>query len=466
MTADKNKIASGCWKTATEALQREQFDYAVEMLFKAMQLVPDNVAYRQTLRGACRKLHGDNGKGAKMAGMKLMGIRGKLKKARMSKDWKTANTLAEEGLRINPWDAGLNATVGEACKNLGFNDVALFGYEVALKLEPDNKEYNRQYALLQEDRGNYSEAISAWERVHRLDSDDSESRSKITQLQANTVMRRGGYEGAESTREVKTAYDFDRKSASRSAGPQPADGPGVSLEADLQRAIRKDPSDEGNYLKLAALYKRDKRLEEAVELLKTALEISGGDATVREQLEDVELEQLRHNHELAKEAFAANPEDETAKKNTVALAKEILQREVEIFSSRVERYPKDARLKFDLAQRHMQMKNFSKAIPLLQQAVADSRIECEVLVKLGDCFYQEKKAALALRQFEKAKDLVNVHEKPDLFKKVHYALGLLYEKSGEKDKAEVHYQEVLGMDYEYRDTLKRLEKLQSGDESQ
>ena len=34
-------------------------------------------------------------------------------------------------------------------------------------------------------------------------------------------------------------------------------------------------------------------------------------------------------------------------------------------------------------------------------------------------------------------------------------------KKGEKTKAEDHYQEVLGVDYEYRDTLKRLEDLQS-----
>lgn len=461
MTVDRNKIAQGCWKTANEALSREQFDYAVEMLFKAMVMVPDNLMFRQALRGAERKMYRDNGKGAKMSGMKTMGAKGKIKKSKLTKDWKAVNLAAEEALKVNPWDPGLNASVGEACKNLGFGEVALFAYETALKSEPENKEYNREYALLQADRGNYNEAISAWVRISKIDPDDDEAGRMITQLQANTVMRGGGYEKADSTQQVKkSAYDDFRKSAQ--PGQQAADGPGMDPEADMQRAIRKEPAETSNYLKLADLYRRERRLEEAVATLKQALEVSGGgDPTIREQLEDTELELMRQNHDHAKQAFAANRDDETAKQNAISLGNEILLREIEVMSARVERYPKDSRLKYDLARKHMQTKGYAKAIPLLQQAGADSRIECDVLVSLGECFFYEKKHALALRQFEKAKDAVKPQDQIDLFKKIHYALGLLYARKDEKDKAEEHYQEVLGVDYEYRDTLKRLEDLQS-----
>ena len=171
---------------------------------------------------------------------------------------------------------------------------------------------------------------------------------------------------------------------------------------------------------------------------------------------------MRHNHSLAKEAFQSNPEDVTARENAVALGKEILQREIEILSARVERYPQDARLKFELAKCYMQSQQFAEAIPLLQGAVADSRLECDVLVYLGDCFNRENKPTLALRQFDKAKDLVNGIEKPDLFKKIHYALGVLYQKAADQEKTEFHFNEVLSKDYDYRDTLKRLEEMQSG----
>ena len=462
MSVDKNKMAADCWRKANEAMQAEQFDYAVDMLFRAMLLVPDNVLYRQTLRGAERKMYKDNGSGARMSGMKLMKPKGRIKKAKFSKDWKAVDQAAEDGLKINPWDASLNAAVGEACANLEYNEVAVFCYELALKAEPQNKEFNRHYAILQEERGNYRDAISAWHRICKIDPDDQEARSKLTQLEANSMMKKSGMDEAKSSQEMKTAYDYDRKSGS-GRQKQPADGPGTSPEADLQRMIRKEPENKDHYLKLADLYKRAKRYEESAEQLKLALDLSGNDATIREQLENVELDVMRQNHESAKEAAAANPDDETAKKNAVALAREILLREVEVFSSRVTRYPKDSRLKFDLAKRQMQLAEYSKAIPLLQQALSDSRIEADVLVSLGKCFLYEKKNVLALRQFEKAKDLVNAQENQNQFKDVHYWLGRLYGEAGKNDQAEEHYQEVLGVDYEYRDTLKRLEDLQSGE---
>ena len=43
-----------------------------------------------------------------------------------------------------------------------------------------------------------------------------------------------------------------------------ADGPGQSEEADLQRAIRKDPDNKDGYLKMADYYKRNGKHEEAL----------------------------------------------------------------------------------------------------------------------------------------------------------------------------------------------------------
>jgi tetratricopeptide (TPR) repeat protein len=110
----------------------------------------------------------------------------------------------------------------------------------------------------------------------------------------------------------------------------------------------------------------------------------------------------------------------------------------------------------------MRRQNFPEAIKLLQQAAGDSRIEGERLAALGECFIREKKNSLAQRNYELAVEKVNAHDSPDLFKKVHYTLARLYEEASQREKAEEHYTEVLGVDYEYRDTLKRLEDLQGG----
>ncbi|NOX55922.1 MAG: tetratricopeptide repeat protein, partial [Planctomycetes bacterium] len=104
-------------------------------------------------------------------------------------------------------------------------------------------------------------------------------------------------------------------------------------------------------------------------------------------------------------------------------------------------------------------------IPLLQQSVKDTRIAGPVLVALGECFLADKKPQLARRQFEKALQHLDPQDDADLFKKTHYYLGRICEDAGEKSKAEEHYSEVLAIDYEYKDTLKRLESLQAEESS-
>src|SRR5262249_11222704 len=150
-----------------------------------------------------------------------------------------------------PWDAHLNADVGEACEKLGHIDIAQYGYEIAVDNDPENKDLLQKLAAIYESRSNYGKAIECWQRIAKLDPHNKEARSKITGLTATSVMDRGGYEGAKTTQEVrKTAYD-DYRPATEKYVPDTVIGPGVSLEADLQRAIRKNPAEKGNYLKLA-----------------------------------------------------------------------------------------------------------------------------------------------------------------------------------------------------------------------
>ena len=462
MAADLKKFATDFWKRGTEALAKENWDYAIECFSKSVEFAPENLTYRQTLRGAVRKKYKDNKSGAKMASVKLMGVKGKIKKSRMQKDWKNVDKLAEEGLRVNPWDASLNAAVGEACLHLDCGEIAVFSYQRALETEADNVDYMRELARLLEQRGEYNDAIKLWEKVRRLVPQDTEARSKITQIGARSVMRRGGYEDAEDTKAVsksQNAYDLDRP---RKKKDVPAtDGPGVSAQADLERAIRRDPAEVGNYVKLAELHRSEKRLEEAATMFKKAVEASGGDPNVREQLEDLELEQLRHNLDVAKQRAAADPDDKMAHKNRAALVQELIKREIAVFSSRVERYPRDTRFKYELAQRYMRIQTVAKAIPLLQQASVDNRYEAVALLDLAKCFISEKKGSLAQRQLKRLLEKIDAHDNKEQFLAGHYWSGRLAEEANESALAVDHYTEVIAMDYEFKDARERLEKLES-----
>lgn len=453
------RIANECWKSGTAAVSKQNFDYAVEQFSTAARLVPENLVYRQTLRGAEYAMYKNNGTGARMAGAKLMGIRSRVKKARGKEDWKTMNEEAEKGLVINPWDAQLEAWVGEACKNMEIPDVAIFAYSNAVKLDKENVALLKALATLHLERRNYDEAGRLYEKCYQLDPLDSEARSMQTRIQTMKTMDRGGYEDAENTRDVKagqTAYDFDKKSKKSS---DDAIGPGDDPESDLKRQIRKNPDSYEGYQKLGDFYRKKKRLDECIQMYKQAFEKSGEDEDIREQMEDVQLEKLRNAAEDAKGAAGKNPEDEELKEKRDNLVKKLLKSEIQVFSHRLKRHPQDSRLKYELGKRYMRIKQYKESIKLFQQAVVDNRLETECYVFLGDCFLKENQIPLAKRQYEKAVPNLNSQDQEDQFKHAHYWLGRIAQDKGEREEAENHYQEILAVDYGYRDVEKRLREL-------
>ena len=460
MDAEKKKIAADCWKKGSEAMSKENWDYAIEMFGKAVALVPDNLLYRQTLRGVERKKYNDNGTGAKMAGLRTAKVKTRIKASRLKKNWDAVDKAAEEGLKVNPWDAALLFELGTAARERGFSEVAVDAMRIAVANNTENKDFARSLAELLESRGDYNEASKIWQRLAKLDPMDAEARTKSMQVMTDNVIDRGGYEGAETTRDAMADEEVAKRlNSGGGGGGGPADGPGQSAEADLVHAVRREPDVVEHRLKLATHYRKAGKLEEAAETTREALEISGGDAGIRENLEDIELDQLRANLNLAKENVARNPENDEAQQNVKAINSELLKREIEIFSTRVERYPNDLKMKLELGSRFVRIKKYPQAIPLFQVCVKDKRLEIGALTSLGKCFIAEKKGKLAKRQFEKAAESVSQLDQPDLYKEVHYWLARLLEEGGDRSTAEHHYTEVLAVDYEYKDALARMEGL-------
>lgn len=460
----KRKFAADCMKKATEAMQKGSWDYACEMWGTAAKLQPENLFFRQSLRGCQRKKYNNNKSGASMAFLKVNSARSKIKKARAAKNWAEMDAAAEEGLAINPWDGQFNADLGEAARARDFNEIATFAYETATDKDsaPENKDFLVALAEMYEIQRDYKRAVTTLEKVFRLDPLNGSIRSKIQALGANEVIDRGNYSDAGSTQDVrqdgiKQGYEASVKGDAKT-GSGDVLAPGESMENDLQRACKKEPT-AANYQKLADFYKREGKLEESRQAFKQALDISG-DANLREQMEDVELDMVRKNLQFAREAASRDPKNEVAAQNAKDLIQELRNQEIEVFSRRVERYPNDLKLKHELAIRFMAAAKHPQAIPLLQAASKDVRIEAQVLVSLGKCFLQQKQNPLATRQFHKAIEKLNSTDHPDAFKECHYLLGRLAEAGGDLAQAEIHYSEVLAVDYGYKDVAKRLEEIQ------
>ncbi|MBX3072262.1 MAG: hypothetical protein KF883_17305, partial [Thermomicrobiales bacterium] len=123
--AAKRKLAADCYRKGTEALEKKNWDYALQMFLTCVSMAMDNLMYRQLTRNTAYQKYDNNKTGAgALAKSKLITLRSKIKKARSKSEWDEADKLAEEGLKINPWDAQLNADLGEAARAREYLDVA------------------------------------------------------------------------------------------------------------------------------------------------------------------------------------------------------------------------------------------------------------------------------------------------------------------------------------------------------
>jgi Flp pilus assembly protein TadD len=293
-------------------------------------------------------------------------------------------------------------------------------------------------------------------RVTKLDPEDADAKRKQVALSSTELIEKS-FTDKGSTREVQqqSAYDADR---SRGEEPRETVAPGESYEEDLKRAIRKEPKHRDHYTKLGDFYRREDRLDDAATLYRQALKISD-DQNIREIFEDIQLDRMRKQIDEANEELRTKPDDEEARKSVASRRADLTKKEIQVLAQRVERYPANSRLKLELGRKYMMFRKWDLAIPLLQRASADNRLEAEARSLLGECFLQDGKKKLARTQFAKVVDLVNEHDEQELFLKAHYVLGRLAEDEGDTNTADSHYSEVLAIDYDFRDTRHRLEKL-------
>lgn len=464
--ADPKEAAKQCYLKGSEAVNKENYDYAIDMFYTAVALCPDNLMYRQLLRSTEAKKIPPGTKLGLMQKPKLMKLRGKVAGCRRKKDWDEMDKAAEEGLKLNPHDGQFNADAGEACLERDFGEVAVLCYKCAVSPngDPENIDYLRILARLLKQRGEYDDSVKFWQRIKALDPNDREAREEVLGTMTAKTIDHGNFETAGSTRDVMNDAEIAKrlgKDNERKRRSEKVDEAGIDPVQDMIHQIRKDDQNPDLHMKLGELYISKSQFDDAIECFRQAFELKDGDQNIRERIEDIEILKLNQMLENEKQKSVADPENQEQKAKVSKIANKLLAREIEVYKDRVKRYPAIMKLKFELARRYRRKKMWAEAIPLYQQASNDPRLEVESLVSLGKCFLQDNRPQLALRQFEKAAGKIKSTDDREAFLEVHYYLGRLYEQAKQKPKAEDHYGEVLSNDYDYRDVRARLERLQN-----
>jgi tetratricopeptide (TPR) repeat protein len=446
------------FQVGNDATLKSNYDYAIEMYKRACKIVPDNLVYRQALRGVeRRKFNGDPNKVGMLVGAKNQPIMLRAKSARSKGKHKEAIELCEEAFVNNPWDVGAARVAAESAEQLGMLGVAQWFVETVQTITKD-VDFLKFSAHIHELNESWQKAINCWEQVKKLHPNDQDASRQINALSAAGTIKR-----------AKLEDSLDRH-AQAAAAPEPAESLDTKLErlkqeqlTPEQRLIKEivsDPQAVHAYIDLADIYRQRSELDKAEKVLAKGIKANPNDAGLMSVHEDTQISRMKKARDNQSQRVQQYPEDAGAKAKLDQLNEMLNKYEIAAFRRRVDLRPEDSKLHLDLGMILARVGNHDAAIAEFQLArtapIAAQKVDA--LYNLGLSFEANNAPKLAERNYKEAIKLLEPDEKAQ-FLALHYRLGRVAETLGNNEAAEEHYNEVAALDYSYLDVAERLKRL-------
>jgi tetratricopeptide (TPR) repeat protein len=451
---DKEK-AKTFFQYGNDAALKNNHDYAVDMYLRACKIDPDNLIYRQALRGIeRRKFANDPAKVGKLVGIKTNPIRLKAKAPKAKSNWKQVIEVCEEVFVLNPWDVGAARESAEACVQLEYHAVAQWLLE-SVAPQATEADFFRHLAAVEELNAAWQKAIQAWEKVKKLDPTDEVASRKINSLSANATIQRAGLTDA-----------IDKRNEAATAGPAPpteAELEALAMakltpEQRLIKEIQDHPDRVGPYLELADIFKSQNKLEDAEKVLARGIKLHASDETIRLSYAEVQISRLKNAIDVLTRRSQEKPQDETIKAKLNQYTTMLGEYELKEYVRRAKLHPEDHAIQLQLGKYLVRSGKNQEAITAFQVARNNPAHRVEALYQLGQCFEAMNSQKLAERNYQDALKAVDTSDL-NMVNALHYRLGRVAEALGNTQVAEEHYNEVAANDYSYLDVAERLKNL-------
>jgi tetratricopeptide (TPR) repeat protein len=458
-TPEDLAVAARNFEYANRATVGGNHDIAIQMLRGSCNLVPSHLPYRQALRKSQRAKYNDNKRGSSLAAITTALPKARLASVLKAGKFREALDLGEEILSKNPWDSAALILTAEAAARLDLPLVAVWILQDALQASPKDLDLTRAMARLLEEQKQFSKAMAFWEIIRKASPTDREAQEKIKQMAVSDTMSRSQLD--HSTSELPALQMRDVSATP----PPPTKMTPVQKraheEADGLRArIDRDPGRADLYVQLAAVHRRQHQLTEAQAVLKRGLEATGQAAELQVALADLEIEPYRRKLAEVDEQLRANPGDEALQKLRPRVERKINKLELALCEQKAARDPGNRAARFELGVRRFRAGQVQEAIPELQAARAETKLQGEALLYLGRCFQALGNWPLAQRNFDEALKFVGPAE-ADRRKELLFELASGCAAAGDYERAVELALDLADLDYAYRDIGRLLGQWQA-----
>jgi tetratricopeptide (TPR) repeat protein len=445
----------------SDALSRENYDYAIDLFTQILTKEPTNYDVRKLLRAAqLRKAGGGGGFLKKMWGdAKSSPLIAKAQIPLHSGNFTEALQIAEQVLNKEPQNSAAHRIVVEAAAGMEMPKTAVLSLEILAGNSPKDREVAIKFANALADTGDVVRAENLLAALSSEFQGDTELSQALKNISARKTMEKGGYDAAA---DGKSSYRDMLKDAGEAKKLEQenrqvkAEDTAQNLIKEYETRLQTEPNNLKVMRNLADLYTQKKDFAKALEFYAKikATDIGAADASLDKAM--AEATSRKFDDDLAQL-------DQTAPDYAEKAAK--IQAEKQSYQlaecqKRVERFPTDLQIRFELGQLYFESGKISEAIAEFQKAQSNPNRKTKAMGYLGQCYARRNMNDLAVRTLESAlkEKLVWDVEKKELT----YNLGSIFEKMGKREDAKAQFEQLYGVDSSYKDVSKKMDDYYGG----
>jgi tetratricopeptide (TPR) repeat protein len=431
-----------------QAMQRQNFDYAIDLFMQVLKKEPAFFDCRQALRVTqFKKSGGSTSFFKKMIGgasSSPLVAKGQLA---LRKDPLEALQVAEQILNGDPNSSAGHKLLADAALAADLPKTACLSLEILVKNSPKDFGLNMELAQAFAATGQTAKAEIIYAELQRAHPHKPEIAQALKNLSANNTMKEGGYDsladGQGSYRDILANKD-EAVALEQEKREVKSDDVTTRLIHDGEARLVQEPKNLKLVRSLAELYVQKKDFDKALgyyEIIRNSE--SGGDPSLERAIADTALRKFDHAMSLL---------DPTAPDHAEHLAR--LQAERTAFQlsecqKRAEKYPTDLQIRYELGELYFKAGKITEAIGEFQKAQNNPQRRLQSLGYLGQCFARRGMNDSAVRMLQNAiKEKVGFDEEK---KELIYQLGCVLEKMNKADEANEQFMQIYESDIAYKD---------------
>ena len=445
---------------ANEAVQRENVDYAITLFNQVLEKEPGFFDCRKALRAAqFQKCGGGGGFFKKM--WSGAGSSPQIAKARMalSKNPAEAMAIAEQVLNGDPNSSAAHRIIVEAANALELPQTAVMSLDILVKNSPKDKNLAVEFAYaVGTTGGDTGPAERVLAELLRNSPNDGELNQALKDLSARKTLDQGGYNALEGGQGSYRDILKDKQQAVSLEQEKRAvktEDVAERLIGEYEARLQTEPNNLKLVRQLAELYAQKKQFDRSLELYDRIKNSEmGNDPSLERAIADTIVR--RYDYQLEQLDPAAPDYAEQSAK----IQAEKLNFQVTDCQKRVEKYPTDLAIRFEMGQLYFQTGKITEAIGEFQKAKNNPHKGLAAMNYLAQCYAKRKMFDMAARMLQSA-----IKEKPvfdEEKKDLVYNLGCVLESMGKKEEAIEQFKLIYEIDIGYKDVAKKVDDFYAG----